>query len=196
MVFDYYYRLSSKDQEIYRHSDAVRTLRLETSTRTSELVNAIRQALQTARRKRVETDSGELGAFLTAQFSVPPVTICVLSKRPSHNWGELHGLYKPSEDHRLAAITLWMRTAHHRRIVAFRTFLRTLLHEFCHHLDYEHFKFSESFHTEGFYQRESSLFRQLVRGVEGTVEPSKATTVSIDDARKRDALHAIRELLK
>jgi hypothetical protein len=30
-----------------------------------------------------------------------------------------------------------MRTAAHKRVVAFRTFLRTLLHELCHHLDYE-----------------------------------------------------------
>ncbi|MBK8019762.1 MAG: SprT-like domain-containing protein [Betaproteobacteria bacterium] len=31
-----------------------------------------------------------------------------------------------------------------------RTFLRTLLHELCHHLDYEMFRLEETFHTEGF----------------------------------------------
>jgi len=56
-----------------------------------------------------------------------------------------------------------MRTAKHRRVVAFRTFLRTLLHELCHHLDYELFGLEETFHTEGFYKRESSLFHQLMR---------------------------------
>jgi hypothetical protein len=55
-----------------------------------------------------------------------------------------------------------MRTVRRRQIVAFRAFLRTLLPELCHHLDYEHFKFVESFHTEEFCPRESSLFRQLV----------------------------------
>ena len=55
-----------------------------------------------------------------------------------------------------------MRTARHRRVVAFRTFLRTLLHELCHHIDFELLGFAESFHTRGFFQRESSLFRQLV----------------------------------
>jgi len=29
-----------------------------------------------------------------------------------------------------------MRTARHKKIVAFKTFLRTLLHELCHHLDF------------------------------------------------------------
>ena len=48
------------------------------------------------------------------------------------------------------------------RIVAFRTFLRTLLHEIGHHLDYERLALADSFHTEGYFKRESSLFRQLV----------------------------------
>jgi len=60
-------------------------------------------------------------------------------------------------------VTVWIRTAKHRRVVAFRTFLRTLLHELCHHLDYELFGLEETFHTEGFYKRESSLFHQLMR---------------------------------
>jgi hypothetical protein len=63
---------------------------------------------------------------------------------------------------RVARITLWMRTAKMKRPVAFKTFLRTLLHELGHHLDYEHFKLADSFHTEGFYKRESSLFYQLL----------------------------------
>ena len=32
-----------------------------------------------------------------------------------------------------------------------------LLHELGHHLDYERLKLEDSFHTEGFYKRESSL---------------------------------------
>ena len=35
------------------------------------------------------------------------------------------------------------------------------MHEFLHHLDYEHFKLPETFHTEGFYKRESSLSNAL-----------------------------------
>jgi hypothetical protein len=60
-----------------------------------------------------------------------------------------------------------MRTARQRRVVAFRTFLRTVLHELCHHLDYLFYRLPDSFHTEGFYKRESSLFHQLVPRDEG-----------------------------
>ena len=55
-----------------------------------------------------------------------------------------------------------MRTAQQRRVVAFRTYLRTLLHELNHHFDIELLELDDSFHTEGFYKRESSLFKQLV----------------------------------
>ena len=40
--------------------------------------------------------------------------------------------------------------------------VRTLLHEVCHHLDYELYKLEETFHTEGFYKRESSLVVALL----------------------------------
>jgi hypothetical protein len=55
-----------------------------------------------------------------------------------------------------------MRTAKKEQVVKFRTFLRTLLHEVCHHLDYELYKLAETFHTEGFYARESALMRSLL----------------------------------
>src|SRR5437899_1817537 len=55
-----------------------------------------------------------------------------------------------------------MRTAKQRRVVAFRTYLRTLLHEVGHHVDYTLLRLRDSMHTEGFYKRESSLFHQLV----------------------------------
>jgi hypothetical protein len=55
-----------------------------------------------------------------------------------------------------------MRTARQQRVVAFRTFLRTLLHEVGHHVDYTLLRLGDSFHTQGFYARESHLFHQLV----------------------------------
>ena len=46
-------------------------------------------------------------------------------------------------------------------VVKFRTFLRTVLHEMCHHFDYELFMLAETFHTQGFYARESALLTAL-----------------------------------
>ena len=55
-----------------------------------------------------------------------------------------------------------MRTAQRQQVVAFRSFLRTLVHEIGHHLDYELFELAETFHTEGFYKRESTLANALI----------------------------------
>ena len=125
-------------------------------------IDALPTALQGNDRATVQRLCAEIVKGITQQLRAPPVRVTVLAARPSNHWGELHGLYEPAEGRRHAHITVWMRTAKRRQVVAFRTFLRTLLHELCHHLDYEHLMFEESFHTEGFYKRESSLFKQLV----------------------------------
>jgi hypothetical protein len=126
------------------------------------MVEVLREALSQERRKAVEAAASNICAGVTRMLDLPPVRIQVLAVRPSRNWGELHGLYTLAERDREARIQLWMRTARHKRVVAFRTFLRTLLHELLHHLDYTHLELPDSFHTEGFFKRESSLFRQLV----------------------------------
>jgi hypothetical protein len=105
------------------------------------------------------------------------VKVQVLAARPHAKWGELHGLYT-AERGRTPTIQLWMRTAKQRRVVAFRTYLRTLLHEVGHHLDYTLLRLRDSYHTEGFYKRESSLFKQLVpeaaRPPESAISPMSA----------------------
>ena len=98
---------------------------------------------------------------LVAGMGLPPLRGEVLAARPHARWGELHGLYT-NERGRPPRIQLWMRTAKQKRVVAFRTYLRTLLHEVGHHVDYTGLRLADSFHTEGFYKRESSLFAQLV----------------------------------
>jgi hypothetical protein len=74
-----------------------------------------------------------------------------------------------------------MRTARHRRVVAFKTFLRTLLHEVVHHLDFTLWRMPESFHTEGFFRRESSLFNQLVP------DAARSLSVAVDEGEERAA---------
>ena len=119
-------------------------------------------ALVAEDRVRVQAATQGLLTGLTGAFGVRPCCVEVLSARPHGCWGELQGLYTSSDRTRLPHVQLWMRTARQRRVVAFRTFLRTLLHELGHHLDYELLRLGDSFHTEGFYKRESSLFHQLV----------------------------------
>ncbi len=161
MPFSYYDRLSQRAQAIYRKSDATTSLPLPGAERLRPLVEELRAALVEDDRRAVEKAAGRLASGLASHLSLSAVAVQVLAVRPSSSWGELHGLYTRDGD-RLPRIQLWMRTARHRRVVAFRTFLRTLLHELGHHVDYELLRLADSFHTEGFFKRESSLFHQLV----------------------------------
>lgn len=162
MVFDYYNRLSAKKQSIYRQSDAIDAIRLPDPLLLQAPAGALAGALAAEDRSKVQKLSQQIADGIIGQLQVPPLRIQVLAVRPSDDWGELHGLYLPEEDGKTAKIQLWMRTAKHKRVVAYKSYMRTLLHELCHHLDYELYKFPETFHTEGFYNRESSLFHQLV----------------------------------
>ena len=161
MPFDYFRRLSPRNQRIYRQSDAVAQVRLAHPELLYPFVGLLREALAEERRLVVEEAAGRLVRGMTEMLEVPPLLVQVLAARPHLRYGELHGLYT-NEPPRLPRIQVWMRTAHHKRVVAFRTFLRTLLHEVGHHLDYTHLELADSFHTEGFFKRESSLFYQLV----------------------------------
>jgi hypothetical protein len=158
--FDYYDSLSSREKATYRRSDRVTEVRLADPARLRSLVGEVRAALGTEKTRPVQVAMARLCAALTADLGAAPVRIKVLARRPTTGGEELHGIYEREEGEQ-PLITVWMRTAAKRRVVTFRTFLRTFLHELCHHLDYELMGLSDTFHTEGFFKRESSLMRAL-----------------------------------
>jgi hypothetical protein len=166
MTFPYYRRLSSRQKAIYRASDEVVEILLANPAKAKRSAAGVRRALQmdgnpATQRKEVARAANSLVDELCRQLAVDPVKIKVLTRRPSYAESELHGLYT-FEKGKQAQITVWMRTAAKRQVVAYRTFLRTLLHEVIHHLDYRLLSLADSFHTEGFFKRESSLARQLL----------------------------------
>ena len=67
---------------------------------------------------------------------------------------ELFGDYNP----KTMLIRLRMRTAVRKQVTSFGTFLSTLCHEFCHHLDFQRLGFADSWHTRGFYERTAALY--------------------------------------
>jgi hypothetical protein len=178
MAFSYYRRLTRAQQVVYRKSDAVTQVRLPHADLFQPLIEDLTAALESESREQTQAASDRLIRGLTKVLALPPVRVEVLAARPHARWGELHGLYT-AERGRTPKIQLWMRTAKQRRVVAFRTYLRTLLHEVGHHIDYTLLRLPDSFHTEGFYKRESSLFHQLVpdraRGRDATLFAEETT---------------------
>jgi len=163
MRFNYYRNLSAANKRVYDASDRIERTPLPDAESLWPLMPRLKAALEEDARAKVELITQKLAGEILKQLQVAPVTLRVLAVRPADGSGELHGLYEGVEGRlRTARISLWMRTAMKKKPVAFKSFLRTALHELGHHLDYEYFKLGDSFHTEGFYKRESSLFYQLV----------------------------------
>jgi len=161
MPFAYYARLGKKEKAIYDRSEAIPSVRLPQAPGLWPIVQVLQTALERDDKRAVQQACTLLARGVTEMLKIEPVEVVVLAVRPSLSSAELHGLYT-REPGTAPRIRVWMRTVRQRRVVAFRTFLRTLLHEVCHHLDYTHLRLPESFHTQGFFKRESSLFHQLV----------------------------------
>lgn len=162
MRFPYFERLSAKDKRIYLRSDEIRAVKVPDAVALQPLVLELRQALEAGRRVRATKAANALVLALCKQLGAPKVRVRIRETRPSWEGGELHGLYTfAHEDLEIPEIEVWMRTVAKGQVVKFRTFLRTLLHEVCHHLDATIFDMKESFHTHGFFARESSLVKQL-----------------------------------
>lgn len=161
MRFPYYSRLTERQQRTYRKSDALPVLELPGVAELAPGVEVLAEALATAERRAVERAAAALAREICLRLDVEPVEVRVLAARPRGSFGELHGLYEP-KGRRGGVVTVWMRTAARREVVAFRSFLRTLVHELLHHLDYELLGLEETFHTEGFFRRESGLVRALL----------------------------------
>jgi hypothetical protein len=148
---------------VYDRSDAVASVPLRATARLRQAVALLPTMLQSADRRRVEACAQAISDEITSILRIPAVRITVNGTRPANARGELHGLYttRSAGPGRAATINVWMITAKRGQVVAFKTFLRTLLHEICHHLDYALLGLPDSFHTDGFYKRESSLFYQI-----------------------------------
>ncbi len=167
------HRLTRAQQREYDRSNAVSAIPLRVSPRLQRAVTVLQEALlrDGGDRALAQRAAQAICDEVCGALHVPPAQVVVKGVRPSNQRGELHGLFStgPRQGHR---IELWMQTAKLRRVVAFKTFLRTLVHEICHHLDYALLRLGDSFHTDGFFKRESSLVHQLVN-VPGPTAPAR-----------------------
>jgi hypothetical protein len=162
MRFGYYERLTTKQKATYRKSDAITAIAIPDAAALMPLVTQLEAALASGKRPRTAKAASVFALAYCKQLGVPPVRVTVRMARPEIRGGELHGLYTFATKGSSPTIEVWMKTAAQRRIVRFRTFLRTLVHELMHHLDVTRLELDDSFHTAGYYARESSVMRQLL----------------------------------
>jgi hypothetical protein len=165
----FYRRLSAEQKREYDRSDAQRALPLEPAavlgTATDEVVRALGEGalarVRGAAQRLVDDVCTSLNSRSRRATAAAP-RVKVLRTRPRRGQSEFHGLYTRFENGE-CEIRVWMLTAANGQVVKPRTFLRTLLHEVCHHVDMTLLDLPHSLHTLGFHARESSLLRALER---------------------------------
>jgi hypothetical protein len=143
----------------YDESDRLATLELPPGNRLRELAQNIESVMQNGKRLAIQQACAEFMAVASEFYGVPQPQIQALAARPIRvregGWGtELFGDYQPAT----GAIRIWTRTAVRKQVTSSGTFLSTLCHEFCHHLDCQRFGFQRSPHTRGFYARTAILY--------------------------------------
>ena len=145
-----------KNRQSFAESERLNTLRLPQDDRLQRIAGAIEAALKTGRTKEVFRTSREFLDTAADFYQVKRCDLRVLASRPRRvreRWAtELFGDYNPNT----ILIRVWMKTAIRKEVTSFGTFLSTLCHEFCHHLDFQ--RFPDSWHTRGFYERTASLY--------------------------------------
>jgi hypothetical protein len=139
-------------------SDLLQTLPLPNTDELTTVAGAIAIAIKAGDVKQVSRSCDEFLIAASEFYRVASCTVRVFAARPlrvrERSRVELFGDYHADTK----AIRVWMRTAIRKDLTSFGTFLSTLCHEFCHHLDLHRFGFCDSWHTRGFYQRAAVLY--------------------------------------
>src|SRR5437016_3458627 len=147
----------------FLESDRINTLDLPQHGRLPSVARSIESAMKSGASADVRRACAEFLAIASEFYEVPACSVRVLAARPlrvRESWStELFGDYTPET----MLIRVWMRTAVRKGVTSFGTFLSTLCHEFCHHLDFQKFRFVDSWHTRGFYERAGVLYHYARR---------------------------------
>lgn len=173
MAREWWRSLPDEERREYQRSEQLAKIDLAPNPVFGRIVDAVDRSLGADDRDATERAAQALVDRVSRGLSIPTATIRVQGRRPPDGEGELHGLYKPAEGPERDQITVWMRTAKRGDVVATKTFLRTLLHEVVHHIDMRLLDLPNSYHSKGFYQRESSLFRVIARGTSLAAKAAK-----------------------
>ena len=165
----FFYRLAPRDQKVYLRSDAIDAYDLVAGPNALALAETLVAALERGSVAGIGHAAQALVAELCRLLGVRIVPIEVKGARPRNARGELHGIFYPDAPR----IVLWTRTAMRRDVVKPKTFVRTLMHELAHYFDYAVFRLGNSYHTRGFFKRESFLVRAVFPAGDGVEQVRK-----------------------
>src|SRR5579863_10280864 len=150
---------SGKSLSQFRQSEELAAMELPAKSELPQLASAIESVMKEGSPAQVRLACAEFLSAAAGFYNVRAPEVRALAARPLRvregGWQtELFGDYAIRD----ALIRIWTRTAVRKQVTSFGTFLSTLCHEFCHHLDCQKFGFVRSPHTRGFYERAGLLY--------------------------------------
>jgi len=147
----------------YAASDERKVLELPPAEPVRTQTNLLLAAVAEGEPDAVRAAGLTLLGSLCERYEVPKPKLQVLGIRPHQVWEgvcsyQLFGDYTPATQR----IRVWLRTAMRGQVTTGKSFLSTLLHELCHHLDVQAFSWPDSPHTRGFYGRVDVLYHHVL----------------------------------
>lgn len=151
------------ERRAYRASDRAPMIDLLPARTIRPLFVAIQRAMVGGLCSEVRSATEDALEHLSDHESVRVPRVRVLARRPRivlapFEVTEVHGYY----DSITERMTLWLRTPTTGQVTSYRGFVNTLLHEFCHHLDFVKLGWAPSFHTRGFFARVDALYHHVL----------------------------------
>lgn len=149
------------EQKSYEISNRVNSVDFRVTPAMRQKVDALATWLAAGDKSKVRGATEAVIGMLCEAARVPQTRFRLLDAAPAQYRGDkavvkLYGLCEPD-----GTISLAYRTAVRRQVVAFKTYLTTLVHEFVHYYDARRLELGASFHTRGFYDRVRDLVGRL-----------------------------------
>jgi hypothetical protein len=142
----------------FLESDRLASMELPAQGDLRRIAVSLDESLKQGNRAAIQQTCTDFLDVASDFYKVERPNVKILAARPlrvrENTTVELFGDYHLDT----MIIRVWTRTAVRKRTTTFGTFLSTLCHEFCHHLDGRKLGFRRSPHTRGFYQRAALLY--------------------------------------
>lgn len=150
-----------KQKTEYLRSESMNNLELPPPEPLRTYALQLKAGLENENKAAILAASKLLLNELSDVYAVKKPKVKVLSVRPQEVTGEWVFQTFGDYDTETAVIRLWMRTAVQKKTSSYGTFLSTLVHEFCHHMDVVALDMPNTFHTRGFYERVAELYHYI-----------------------------------
>ena len=149
----------SKNKAVYGKSNSIKDTLFQPNKAATNYAKSLLTSMDASERQAL----GQ-GIFeeMARSLSIPVQQLTVNDNRQNQSLKEgklkrkVYGTYKAGK------IIISNKTAIREAVLAPKTFLDTLIHEFMHHYDYEVLKFPTSLHTAGFYYRLGDVMKKLL----------------------------------